>query len=87
MGKIYQHIYSNLTLNEILHWHAAIALNNRKWKEDNHENENNKLKEQQDNYNKLKEQQGNYQGHPTSIFGKIFVPKTIWDLDFSEHLL
>ena len=40
MGKIYQHIYSNLTLKEILHWHAAIALNNRKWKKNNHENEN-----------------------------------------------
>ena len=40
MGEIYQHIYSNLTLKEILHWHTAIALNNRKWKENNHENEN-----------------------------------------------
>ena len=40
MAKFYQHIYSNLTLTEILHWHAAIPLNNRKWKENNHENEN-----------------------------------------------
>ena len=40
MGKIYQHIYSILTLKELLHWHAAIALNDRKWKENNHENEN-----------------------------------------------
>ena len=28
------------SLKEILHWHAAVALNNRKWKENNHENEN-----------------------------------------------
>ena len=27
------------------------------------------------------------QGHPTAIFGKISVRKTIWDLEFSEHLL
>ena len=27
------------------------------------------------------------QGHPTTIFGKISVRKTIWDLEFSEHLL
>ena len=27
------------------------------------------------------------QGHPTSIFGKKPVRKTIWDLEFSEHLL
>ena len=26
-------------------------------------------------------------GHPTTIFGKISVRKTIWDLEFSEHLL
>ena len=29
----------------------------------------------------------NYQGHPTAIFGKISVRKTIWELEFSEHLL
>ena len=29
----------------------------------------------------------NNQGHPTAIFGKISVRKTIWDLEFSEHLL
>ena len=40
VAKFYQHIYSNLTLKEILDWHAAIPLNNRKWKENNHENEN-----------------------------------------------
>ena len=28
-----------------------------------------------------------YQGHPTAIFGKISVRKTIWELEFSEHLL
>lgn len=28
-----------------------------------------------------------FQGHPTTIFGKISVRKTIWDLAFSEHLL
>ena len=28
-----------------------------------------------------------YQGHPTTIFGKISVRKTIWNLEFSEHLL
>ena len=28
-----------------------------------------------------------WQGHPTAIFGKISVRKTIWDLEFSEHLL
>ena len=28
-----------------------------------------------------------YQGHPTAIFGKMSVGKTIWDLEFSEHLL
>ena len=27
------------------------------------------------------------QGHPTTIFGKISVRKTVWDLEFSEHLL
>ena len=27
------------------------------------------------------------QGHPTAIFGKISVWKTIWELEFSEHLL
>ena len=27
------------------------------------------------------------QGHPTAIFGKISVRNTIWDLEFSEHLL
>ena len=27
------------------------------------------------------------QGHPTAIFGKISDRKTIWDLEFSEHLL
>ena len=27
------------------------------------------------------------QGHPTTIFGKISVRKTIWELEFSEHLL
>ena len=27
------------------------------------------------------------QGHPTVIFGKTSVRKTIWDLEFSEHLL
>ena len=27
------------------------------------------------------------QGHPTVIFGKISVRKTIWELEFSEHLL
>ena len=27
------------------------------------------------------------QGHPTTIFGEISVRKTIWDLEFSEHLL
>ena len=27
------------------------------------------------------------QEHPTAIFGKISVRKTIWDLEFSEHLL
>ena len=27
------------------------------------------------------------QGHPTAIFGKISVRKTIWELEFSEHLL
>ena len=27
------------------------------------------------------------QGHPTTIFGKISVRNTIWDLEFSEHLL
>ena len=27
------------------------------------------------------------QGHPTAIFGKISVRKTIWDLEFSEYLL
>ena len=28
-----------------------------------------------------------YQGHPTTIFGKhLSVQKTIWDLEFSEHL-
>ena len=27
------------------------------------------------------------QGYPTTIFGKISVGKTIWDLEFSEHLL
>ena len=27
------------------------------------------------------------QGHPTAIFGKMSVRKTIWDLEFSEHLL
>ena len=26
------------------------------------------------------------QGHPTTIFGKISVRKTIWELEFSEHL-
>ena len=30
---------------------------------------------------------GQIQGHPTTIFGKISVRKTIWDLEFSEHLL
>ena len=29
----------------------------------------------------------NHQGHPTAIFGKISVRKTIWELAFSEHLL
>ena len=47
MGKIYQHIYSNLILKEILYWHAAIALNNRKWKENNYENENKNNRVQQ----------------------------------------
>ena len=28
-----------------------------------------------------------YQEHPTTSFGKISVPKTIWDPEFSEHLL
>ena len=28
-----------------------------------------------------------FQGHPTAIFGKISVRKTIWELEFSEHLL
>ena len=27
------------------------------------------------------------QGHPTTIFGRISVRKTIWDLEFSKHLL
>ena len=27
------------------------------------------------------------QGHPTTIFGKISVQKSIWDLEFSQHLL
>ena len=27
------------------------------------------------------------QEHPTTIYGKISVRKTIWDLEFSEHLL
>ena len=27
------------------------------------------------------------EGHPTVIFGKISVPKTIWELEFSEHLV
>ena len=40
VGKISQHNYSSLTLKEILHWHAAIPLNNRNWEADNHENEN-----------------------------------------------
>ena len=26
-----------------------------------------------------------FQGHPTTIFGKISVRKTIWDLEFLEH--
>jgi len=26
-------------------------------------------------------------GHPTTIFGRISVRKTIWDLEFSKHLL
>ena len=29
----------------------------------------------------------NSQGHPTTIFGKRSVRKTIWDLEISEHLL
>ena len=29
----------------------------------------------------------NWRGHPTTIFGKISVRKTIWELEFSEHLL
>ena len=28
-----------------------------------------------------------YQGHPTSIFEKYLLKKTIGDLEFSEHLL
>ena len=32
-------------------------------------------------------QRNNEQGHPTSIFGKYLSRKTIWDLEFSEHLL
>ena len=28
-----------------------------------------------------------YQGHPTTIFGKISVRKTILELEFSKHLL
>ena len=41
MGKIYQHIYSNLTLKDILHCDMLRqAMNNRKWKENNHKNEN-----------------------------------------------
>ena len=27
------------------------------------------------------------QGHPTAIFGKTSVRKTIWELEFSDHLL
>ena len=27
------------------------------------------------------------QGHPTTIFGKLSVRKTIWDLEFSDHFL
>ena len=32
-------------------------------------------------------QSATIQGHPTTIFGKTSVRKTIWDLEFSEHLL
>ena len=35
----------------------------------------------------IEEMAGYVQGHPTTIFGKISVRKTICDLEFSEHLL
>ena len=35
----------------------------------------------------IREEGGLVQGHPTANFGKISVQKTIWELEFSEHLL
>ena len=41
----------------------------------------------QRNLKEWQERPWTYQGHPTTMFGKISVRKTIWDPEFSEHLL